>query len=457
MRQALLLFPLGADGASLAERRVAGLRLLDRQVRTLVRAGVEHISVVLPASAQTELTPLTQQLPVQLEFATHGQTPTLPSPDEPYLLLMAEYVHHHSSLTAWLASSQRRAPVSVHATEHPAQRGPLRQAQAGLGEVETEQGVFSSGAFLCSPAALAPRDVSTVEDPWSVLAKIAASDVEIDDAGQALWRRVDRPGGSRAAKAMLFGQVTKATSGFVSRHINARLSIPTSKLLVETGLSPHAITVLLVLTTGLYSAYLISIAQDYSTLLLSGILWQLAAVFDRCDGEVARVKLCESKFGAWFDTVTDNFAYLCGYIGTLVGISRLHPDEPMYAYIGASSIAAMFLTIFVMYSYAHKTGSGSLQHYLRALTQDVSDEDKGWVQKLMERYGFVAKRDFFSFYVFLACAANQLALVYWFLVTVLHLAAAAVLLSRRKMLHGHGGPDRPREAAGQPALAEDRR
>ena len=100
MRQALLLFPLGADGASLAERRVAGLRLLDRQVRTLVRAGVEHISVVLPASAQTELTPLTQQLPVQLEFATHGQTPTLPSPDEPYLLLMAEYVHHHSSLTA---------------------------------------------------------------------------------------------------------------------------------------------------------------------------------------------------------------------------------------------------------------------------------------------------------------------------------------------------------------------
>ncbi len=59
------------------------------------------------------------------------------------------------------------------------------------------------------------------------------------------------------------------------------------------------------------------------------------------------------------------------------------------------------------------------------------------MQKLMERYGFVAKRDFFSFYVFLACAANQLALVYWFLVTVLHLAAAAVLLSQRKMMRSH--------------------
>ena len=63
----------------------------------------------------------------------------------------------------------------------------------------------------------------------------------------------------------------------------------------------------------------------------------------------------------------------------------------------------------------------------------MDEAEKSWVQKLMERYGFVAKRDFFSFYVFLACAANQLALVYWFLVTVLHLTAAAVLLSRPAM------------------------
>ncbi len=457
MRQALLLFPPGASGVALSRRRVAGLRLLDRQVRTLVRAGVEHISIVLPSGADTKLTPLAQKLPVQLEFSTHGQTPTLPAPDEPYLLLMGEYVHHHSSLSAWLGGRQQRAALAVHATEHPGQRGPLRQAQAGLGEVETEGGAFSSGAFQCNPATLSPRDLSAAETPWSLLSSVAAGDIDVDDTGQALWRRVDRPGGTRAVKNMLFGQVTKSTSGFISRHINARLSIPTSKLLVETGLSPHAITVLLVLTTGLYSAYLISIAQDYGTLLLSGTLWQLAAVFDRCDGEVARVKLCESKFGAWFDTVTDNLAYLCGCIGTLVGISRLYPDEPLYAYMGGSSIVAMFLTIVVMYSYAHKTGSGSLQHYLRALTQEVSEEEKGWVQKLMERYGFVAKRDFFSFYVFLACAANQLALIYWFLVAVLHLAAAAVLLSRRKMLHSHRAMDRRPEVAAQSALAEDRR
>ena len=322
-------------------------------------------------------------------------------------------------------------------TAHPQQKGILHRANPEFDETEDRTETVSSGAFCCHPSAVPPASLGEGEQPWRLLAERNGEDVHFDVSERVLWRRVDQPGGVRQVKNMLFSQVTKTTSGFVSRHINARLSIPTSKLLVETSLSPHAITVLLVLTTGLYSAYLVSIARDYSTLLIGGILWQLAAVFDRCDGEVARVKLCESKFGAWFDTVTDNFAYLCGYLGTLVGMIRIHEGQSLYAYVGISSIAAMFVTLFVIHSYARRTGSGSLQHYLRALTQEVDETEKSWVQKLMERYGFVAKRDFFSFYVFLACAANQLALVYWFLVTVLHLTAAAVLLSQPTMMRSY--------------------
>ena len=63
----------------------------------------------------------------------------------------------------------------------------------------------------------------------------------------------------------------------------------------------------------------------------------------------------------------------------------------------------------------------------------VDDKDKIWIQKLMQRYGFIAKRDFFSFYVFLVLAAGQLSLVYWFLVAVLHITAVAVIMSRDSM------------------------
>ena len=72
-------------------------------------------------------------------------------------------------------------------------------------------------------------------------------------------------------------------------------------------------TVLFVLTTGLGAAWLISDPEPYWRLALPGFLWQLAAVLDRCDGEIARVKLCESRFGTWFDTVIDNLAYVAAY------------------------------------------------------------------------------------------------------------------------------------------------
>ena len=88
MRQAVLLFPDGPRGVSLVGQRVAGLNLLDRQIRTLARAGIEHVSVLLPKEAPSNLTPITQKLPLQIEFVTRGNHPTLPDPEAPYLLLL---------------------------------------------------------------------------------------------------------------------------------------------------------------------------------------------------------------------------------------------------------------------------------------------------------------------------------------------------------------------------------
>ncbi len=438
IRQAVLFFPDGEQGAKLVNRRVGGLGLLDRQVRTLVRAGIQHISIVLPANSSPRFTSLTRRLPVQLEITQRGQALVLPHADESYLLLLGEYVHHHSSLAEFVATPPAHVSLLAHASRGPEQTGPQHRAAVGFALTEQFGDDLCSGAFLCDPQQLAPDQLAAqTADTWASLASASATAFAIKRGEATLWARVDLPRGARAAKNMLFRQVTKKTSGFVSRHINARISIPTSKLLVETGISPHAITVLLVLTTGLSGAYLVGVAQDYTTLAISGLLWQFAAIFDRCDGEVARVKLSESKFGAWFDTVTDNIAYICAYIGVLFGMQQRHPGEQLSVYLGLSAIGALFLTLFVMYSYARKTGSGSLQHYLRAITQELPESEKSWVQKLMGRYGFVAKRDFFSFYIFLALIANQLELVYWFLVTILHLAAAAVLLSQRKMMRSY--------------------
>jgi hypothetical protein len=69
----------------------------------------------------------------------------------------------------------------------------------------------------------------------------------------------------------------------------------------------------------------------------------------------------------------------------------------------------------------------------------------------MQRYGFIAKRDFFSFFIFLTTLVNRLEIAYWFLVAVLHLAAGAVLFSQSRMLRGAAG----QKVAG--SRTEDRR
>ncbi|MEW6755334.1 MAG: CDP-alcohol phosphatidyltransferase family protein [Candidatus Latescibacterota bacterium] len=468
IQDGLLVFEEDADGASPTARRVAGLPLLDRAIRTLARAGVERLTVITPAGAPLPVTRFSRRLGVDLRFTTWDAAgPGSVHPGGDVLVLLGDHVHHHASLAGLVRQGLGSAALAVHTSPAPPQEGPHRTVQAGSSGFGTawRQGpaseeAISTGAFLCSGGILARADLSAGRgDFTAALASWTRPEpVVLRQQPTPLWRLARTRPQARAAKRMLFSLVTKSTSGFISRHLNARLSIPTSMLLVETGISPHWVTVLLVLTTGLAAAVLVSQPQEYLRLALAGTLWQLAAVFDRCDGEIARVRLSESRFGAWFDTVTDNLAYVCGYVGLVAGMRVLHPGTALHTALGISAVASMLLFLTVMYAYARSTGTGSLQDYLRDLTVNLPDADKGRVQAYMQRLGFVAKRDFFSFVVFVAAVLNQIEVAFWFLVSVLHLAAAAVMLSQRRMLQQANGrrvrATTPQDAA-RPCAAQE--
>ena len=445
IRQGLLIFPDHQRGVDLLSRRVAGLSLLDRMVRTMARAGVEQLTVVVAPGAGHRVGQLPRKLHVEVQFLEWGTSAPLPfgPQGEGLLVVMAEYVHHHASLTelvnGGLEGKDLVAQVSV-----PVQSGTFTQVCLAGDGVEFAPALggenASSGAFLCSAevADATGELLAAREEVWGWLSRrVRGRQLQLRPSALALWRRVEDRRSSRAAKNMLFSQVTKSTSGFVSRHLNARISIPISKALIETGISPHLVTSLLVMPAGLASAYLVTRPDQYAWLAWSGVLWQLAAILDRCDGEIARVKLSESKFGAWFDTLTDNIAYLCGYGGMLVGLHRVHPDSPFYVYLGVSAICALLLTLGIMYSYALKTGSGSLQNYLVGLARHVPKDQKGGFYRFTERYGFLAKRDTFSFIYLVAALANVLEFMYWFTVAGIHLVAVGVLISQQKMLQAY--------------------
>ncbi len=437
MTGGLLLFEDSPRGSWTAGCRFGGLTTLERGILTMARAGVDRLLVAVPPGLSAPGRRV-RRLDIDLEIADWGDSPrTTFGPSEEVLILLGDHVHHHSSLTALVESGASGDGLVVQVSPAPGQEG-LSFLPPGVAAGGGDPGLVSTGALLCDgslqPHQLVGRGGPALE---FLRGRAAGRGVRTTEGDPSLWRRVEDRRGARQAKAMLFGQVTKKTSGPVSRHINARLSIPISKVLVETGLSPHLVTVLLVLTTGLAAAWLISDPEPYWRLALAGFLWQMAAVLDRCDGEIARVKLCESRFGAWFDTVTDNLAYVAAYAAFLKAAHGLHPGQPLYLYAGLSAVAAMFLSLGIMYHYALRTGSGSLQNYIVGFARHVPREEKGALYRALERYAFLSKRDSFAFVHFVFALLGAFDLIYLFTVGGLHLFAIGVLLSRGKMLAAH--------------------
>ena len=103
--------------------------------------------------------------------------------------------------------------------------------------------------------------------------------------------------GTKIGRDFLFSHISKNVSGWVSKNINSKISIPVSKLLIRTNLHPNTIT-LFVGCLGISCGFLYA----NNNALLGALILQLSTILDRCDGEVARIKLKESKFGQWFDT-----------------------------------------------------------------------------------------------------------------------------------------------------------
>ena len=447
---------LAFDRGVCPERRCAGLSLFERGIRTMARAGIERLVVVVPEGAATKLGKVTRRLDLQLEIVTWGTAPTLAfAPGEGVLFLLGDCVHHHTSLSQLTGRGLQGADLVVQTSSLPPAQDPALHLAAGRGTArlyplagDGAGGPVATGAFLCSDE-VGAADVAAAgnggeDDEAPAVTEFLAdrgagrqvATAPVAEAGP-LWRRVADARTSRQAKGMLFSQVTKATSGPVSRHLNARMSIPVSKLLIETGISPHLVTVLFVMPPGLGGAWLISRPDEYLFFALAGVLWQLAAVLDRCDGEIARVQLSESKFGAWFDTLTDNFAYLCAYVGFLFGIQRVYGDQPLHLYLALSAVGALFVILGVMYTYALKTGSGSLQKYMVGFSREVPESEKGILYRLLEPSAFTAKRDSFSFVFLVCCLADAFSALYWYTVGGLHLLALGVLISLRKMLQAH--------------------
>jgi phosphatidylglycerophosphate synthase len=108
--------------------------------------------------------------------------------------------------------------------------------------------------------------------------------------------------------------------GFVDRYFNRKVSASLTPLFLRTGLSPNAITVLS-MVIGLLAAASFGVGS-YAAGLIGALLFQLAAIVDCCDGEVARLTHKQSRFGEQLDITADNVVHMAIFAGVAWGAYR---------------------------------------------------------------------------------------------------------------------------------------
>ena len=105
----------------------------------------------------------------------------------------------------------------------------------------------------------------------------------------------------------LFQGLIKDTEGFMSRHVERRISIAISKRLVNTSITPNQMTIISVLI-GIAGAACIYRGQSLCQ-VAGALLFLTHSILDGCDGEIARIKFLESRFGGILDFWGDNVVH----------------------------------------------------------------------------------------------------------------------------------------------------
>jgi len=170
---------------------------------------------------------------------------------------------------------------------------------------------------------------------------------------------------------------TAATDGPLAR-FDRLISTRISRVLVRTPLRPNHITAFGTVV-GLTAAWAFS-RGTYAYGVLGAVLFWCAVIIDGCDGEVARLKFLESRFGYLFDVTTDNIVHIAIFAGLGVGevdAASAHWLVPVFivGFLLASAATYFCLIRNPPTQVAPTTVRGRLRQYLLAAFEALMNRD----------------------------------------------------------------------------------
>jgi phosphatidylglycerophosphate synthase len=204
----------------------------------------------------------------------------------------------------------------------------------------------------------------------------------------------------REAERHLLWGLVKDTEGFMSRQVERRISLAITRRLVSTRVTPNAMTAVSVGIGLLGAPFFLS--SEWVFQLMGALLFLLHSILDGCDGELARLRFQESRWGGILDFWGDNVVHVAVFACMGIGWSlSLHETWPLW--VGGLTVAGTIGSAGFVYRY---TMQG--ENVAGPLFTSVVRSSKSRLSHLMDS---LARRDF----IYLVVVLSAFGKASWFL------------------------------------------
>ncbi len=231
---------------------------------------------------------------------------------------------------------------------------------------------------------------------------------------------IGTPAERRAATRLLYTILVKPQDNALTRYIYRPVSLPLTKLLVWTPITPNQVS-LFVAAIVAFGCWLTAHASTSMAIAGTAVILS-GQYFDCCDGEIARIKLQSSRLGAWLDTIIDeasSIAYMValGYHCHLAYGPHYLGDlgfDPWLAMIAVGFVTYVWAMYCIYFNIIVAVGSANSQDYVgsfdvvpgrqpntvrlrpAAPTAIATKELPPWLAFLATYLPYAVRRDFLS-------------------------------------------------------------
>ncbi|QNI33447.1 flippase-like domain-containing protein [Alloacidobacterium dinghuense] len=391
-----------AGRTKLSLLKIAEIPILLRNILSARRAGATRVIVCLDPDAAAEA----QHQLMQVRSLSYVEWLDLPIGGRLRQLLQEFTAETENSLLL----------VDGNCIYHPAVfRQACKWGQDGaLSLISAEESIgmhVLSASFAHEAADRWPQGISSLDELCSWIATTGS--IQYETVAQNLWQRVASPEKCLAGERKLDHWLVKPTDGVFAR-MNRRVSVPISRRIIKLPVTPNVVTLFTLgvgFTAGMYFA-----RGGYWNMLIGAILSVWASIFDGCDGEVARLKLMESDFGCWLETICDWLYYLFIFAGIAIGLSKAIEDATFIAW-GSALLFGAAMTFLVTGLGRHRYASAHPEQYLKLWQASVERRRSNPILYIGRNTEFIVRRCFMP-YALLAFAALNIMKVAFFLFVV---------------------------------------